>query len=443
MTELPCVGQKIRARRLKMGMTQQDLAGDTFTKSFISQLEKSHARPSLRSLQIIAARLGKPVGYFLGEEYAHHPADPDKVDHLTLLASRIEQEGKLSDAVNYYKEALSLTDKDDYQRRGRLCFQLGKAYRELGQPSDAMRMLELASAELERAGDWELLSYTHNGLGDLLLGLEQVEPAILSFEKALDATQRHPELLPGLHTTTLTNLGIAFARAQQYEKAEHNLLLALKGSGSNQTYYKYGDICMALGYIYFHQQALEDANRFTTRAWHFYVAIENENLQVQCQINQGSIERALGNFAVAEKQLLQAAEKARTLGQPFHEAHALEELAEVYLDWQPTVIQELDKAETVLEKAFRLYTDARRQAAVKQLLGEVFYHKQRLDKAVEALTEAAELLEGVDDKSRLAEVYSRLGELCQLQGDNDQATKFLQRSVNIFREMQLKTNLKQ
>ena len=53
--------KKIRALRLKMGMTQQDLAGTDFTKSFISQIEKNHARPSLKSLQIIADRLGKTL----------------------------------------------------------------------------------------------------------------------------------------------------------------------------------------------------------------------------------------------------------------------------------------------------------------------------------------------------------------------------------------------
>lgn len=444
MTKSPCVGDRIRAQRLKMGMTQQDLAGDTFTKSFISQIEKNHARPSLRSLQIIASRLGKPVGYFLGEEQPSPTTDPDKIDHLSMLAARLKQEGKLLDSINYYKEALSLTDEDDHLRRGRLYFWQGEAYRALKQTEDAIQMLEAARMELEGEDDQETLSYIHNGLGDLLLGMGKTDLSILSFERGLDISHNHPELPPNIHTTTLTNLGIALAKGQQYERAEHQLLLALENSEAERTYYRYGDICMALGYIYFHQQALEKAYGFTKRAKHFYIAIQDQDLEVQCQINLGAIEGARGNFPGAEKHLIEAAEGAQTLGLPSHQIHALEKLAEMYIDWataQPEKLAEkLEKAEEVLKKAAMLQTDATGQGAINQLLGEVFFKKQQLDEAMQALTKAVELIELEPNHGpRLAEIYSRLGEICQLQGDTKQATEFLQRSVNLFREMQSRT----
>ena len=62
------LGEKIRRMRKRLNMTQQELAGDDFTKSFISQLEKNEANPSLKSLQIIAQRLNKPVSFFLDDE---------------------------------------------------------------------------------------------------------------------------------------------------------------------------------------------------------------------------------------------------------------------------------------------------------------------------------------------------------------------------------------
>ncbi|NMB24230.1 MAG: helix-turn-helix transcriptional regulator [Firmicutes bacterium] len=439
MTKSPCVGERIRAQRLKMGMTQQDLAGDTFTKSFISQIEKNHARPSLRSLQIIASRLGKPIGYFLGEEYTP-TTDPDKVDHLSMLAARLKQEGKLQDAINYYKEALALADQDDHLRRGRLYFWQGEAYRDLEQREEAIQMLEAARQELESEGEWEVLSYTYNGLGDLLLGLGKTDLAIPSFERALDIIQNHPELPPNIHTTTLTNLGIALAKGRQYERAEHQLLIALERSEADRTYYRYGDICMALGYIYFHQQVLRDAYGFTNRARHFYIAIQDEDLEIQCQINQGAIEGARGNFPRAELHLLEAAERAQALGQPQHQAHALEKLAEVYIEWAVKQPEKLEDAEEVLKKAAMLQTDTAGHGAINQLLGEVLFRKNRLHEAIEALTKAAGLIEGEPDhQSRLADIYSRLGEICQLQGDSKQATEFLQRSVNLFREMQSRT----
>lgn len=440
MVDSPRLGQKIRALRKKMGMTQQDLAGDQFTKSFISQIEKNHARPSLKSLQIIAERLGKPISYFLEEDYSPQASDPDKIDHLILLACHLEQEGKIPDAVNYYKEAFSLTDKADYARRGQLYFHLGKAYRQMGQTSTALQMLDLAGVELELATDWQLLSSTYNTLGDLQLSHGDLHSSIASFEKALEATERHVERLPGLQTMTLTNLGIAYARSQQYEKARHHLLLALEHSEASHTYYKYGDICMALGYIEFHRKALDKAHQFTTRAWHFYTAIENEDMQIQSMINLGTIEGGRNQFKAAEQQLLAAAKKANTAELTSHEAHAYEELAEVYLACKPESPDQLQKAQAMLEKALDLYTDGIRQAAAQQLLAEVHVHQGRIDQAIETLMSAAEVLEKTEARPQLAEVYSRLGELHQEQGNSEQATEFLHNSVKIFREMQVRAH---
>ncbi|HLS91040.1 MAG TPA: helix-turn-helix transcriptional regulator, partial [Limnochordia bacterium] len=59
------IGQTIRRLRLSQGLTQQDLAGDAFSKSYISQLERGSVIPSLRALDILAERLGVPTTFFI------------------------------------------------------------------------------------------------------------------------------------------------------------------------------------------------------------------------------------------------------------------------------------------------------------------------------------------------------------------------------------------
>ena len=49
-------------------MSQAQLAGGELTKGFISQVEAGLVRPSLRSLQVIATRLGRSLDYFIGDE---------------------------------------------------------------------------------------------------------------------------------------------------------------------------------------------------------------------------------------------------------------------------------------------------------------------------------------------------------------------------------------
>lgn len=115
------VGQSIRAFRVALGLTQSQLAGDTFSKSYISQLERGSVVPSIRALSVLAERLGLTLGsllelsgrpitlllkkatalYFLGEHAAARAihqkvapyfdaADPWERCEYYLLAARLD-----------------------------------------------------------------------------------------------------------------------------------------------------------------------------------------------------------------------------------------------------------------------------------------------------------------------------------------------------------------
>lgn len=77
--ELHFIGKWVRAARLAAGLTQQELAGQQFSKSYISALELGTLIPSFRALHILAARLGVPVSALLGES---------ELDLSTLAARR-------------------------------------------------------------------------------------------------------------------------------------------------------------------------------------------------------------------------------------------------------------------------------------------------------------------------------------------------------------------
>ncbi|HHT28529.1 MAG TPA: helix-turn-helix transcriptional regulator [Firmicutes bacterium] len=84
----PLIGERIRQARLEIGMLQRELAGETYSRSYISQIERSIVIPSLSSLFTIGHRLGKPAAWFLmahdekmGYRFLH------KQEEVTLLDS--------------------------------------------------------------------------------------------------------------------------------------------------------------------------------------------------------------------------------------------------------------------------------------------------------------------------------------------------------------------
>ncbi|KAA3654778.1 MAG: XRE family transcriptional regulator [Chloroflexi bacterium] len=63
------IGAKIKEQRNKMGLSLRDLAGKVdLTASFLSQIERDQASPSIDSLRKISQALNVPVFYFLLEQ---------------------------------------------------------------------------------------------------------------------------------------------------------------------------------------------------------------------------------------------------------------------------------------------------------------------------------------------------------------------------------------
>ena len=65
------IGARIREARHRAGLTQQQLAGERYTKAYVSALETGIARPSMVALNHIAGRLNLPASHFIDEA---HPA---------------------------------------------------------------------------------------------------------------------------------------------------------------------------------------------------------------------------------------------------------------------------------------------------------------------------------------------------------------------------------
>ena len=67
------LGEKLRLARLEAGLSQRALCGDEITRNMLSRIENGAARPSMKTLRFLAARLGKPVSYFLEEDTVCSP----------------------------------------------------------------------------------------------------------------------------------------------------------------------------------------------------------------------------------------------------------------------------------------------------------------------------------------------------------------------------------
>lgn len=229
--QTPGLGERVRAARRERGMSQAQLAGEELTKGFISQVESGLVRPSVRSLQLIATRLGKSLEYFLGDaplaaekRLAFHrlaaeaaserrdwavvrseveaalecaPAKRDRASLLRLLAAAELAEGHNEIAFDRIAEGLALVDAaTDAGEVAHLLYLRGVAYGQLNQPLTASEALEQARDTMERheVNDPRLRSRVLVALGTAYRRLNRTAKAMQTYGSALDLASASNEL---------------------------------------------------------------------------------------------------------------------------------------------------------------------------------------------------------------------------------------------------------
>ena len=94
----PTLGERVRGLRTARGLTQAELAGDRFTKEYVSQIELGKTRPTLQTLDWLAERLGS-IGS--SSRRAHRP--------LSCTAPRaVIAQAEVAIESNGYEEAIAL-----------------------------------------------------------------------------------------------------------------------------------------------------------------------------------------------------------------------------------------------------------------------------------------------------------------------------------------------
>ena len=158
------IGEIIRQLRHLRNMTQLQLAGDRFSKSYVSAVERNRIAPSPRALRFFAQRLGQPNGNFAAllqqPDVAQalsaldtpalpvangHITRDDTITLLNMLLAEADFAGFAFDrhVPTLTREALASLPQ---QVQARYYFLLGLDAKERGQLAVALRAFESALA---------------------------------------------------------------------------------------------------------------------------------------------------------------------------------------------------------------------------------------------------------------------------------------------------------
>ncbi len=211
------MGKRIREARLASGLTQEQLAADDFSRSFVASLETGRSKPSAENLCILAKRLNRPLEFFLQDENA-----PDAKKVATLLHTieallQLEDNQRASElAAQVQADVLSL---DDSALTAQYHSSLGKIELTRGNLIEGSNHALVASRlyqSLARYDDaWRCIYYVAHALYSSGMYDFAVEVA----HKSLDVVQEREEL-HDLAKRSCYLLGSASFACGRFEAAE-------------------------------------------------------------------------------------------------------------------------------------------------------------------------------------------------------------------------------
>ncbi|SKC50204.1 Predicted transcriptional regulator with C-terminal CBS domains [Maledivibacter halophilus] len=120
------VGKKIRFLRKEQNLTQEELAGNQFTKSYISLIERGKINPSMKALNYIAEKLNKPVSLLLDTENSIVDSNNlYKISFIIEKGKKLVDNSEFNEALAEFTPLLNNMDNLTNYHKGLIYYYLG------------------------------------------------------------------------------------------------------------------------------------------------------------------------------------------------------------------------------------------------------------------------------------------------------------------------------
>ncbi len=387
------------------------LAGSDFTRQTVFLIEAGKARPSMRTLEIIAARTGKAVQYFLNARRGNPapgergPADA-RVEELQALCLQLQFDGAIALGTPLLEHPMAPN------LEARVRHYVGQALVRTMRPDEGLEHLRRAQVLLEQdpdpwlaveCADWEATA----------LYLKEDPRALAVAERALDLCRATEPRLPGTEARILEHIASIHVKNHSFERAIALYEEALRAAGTMRDLPRLGRTYHGLSIAYQERGDIGRAIEYTHKALALYALEHDTALQAYGQnelglllMRQGQMERAEEAFRAA---LLYLGSTERM------KSHVLLSLGELQLrvGQFASGIQVVKEA---IDLAKRL-DERLALAAGHGLLGQLYERTGNHELADKEFRVAIKLL-GADGRTeRLAEAHAAYAEMLDARGD--------------------------
>ena len=429
----PALGERLRQLRVAAGFTQSDLAGERFSKEYISQIERGKTRPTHDTVEWLGLRLGVDAGFLATGVSTDARA---KAEALLARADSLVSEHAFEDAIADYARAMpAVLGTGAAELRVRALNGEAMARAQSGDVRPALRLLNESRALVERDefSDLDRADVLYR-LGVCRYKLSSISTAVGLFNEALVLAERSGLPADQLRLNVFAWRSRCYRRQRDYEAAREDVERALELGESMQD-------ARALGAAYFQASILADragqwvlARTYAEKAKAQYEELADRGNIGRLLNNLGGLEFLLGKPEQAVEHLKNAFAVALEVGREEDAATAVSSLAQVHLR-----TGDVKRAEEQAVHALEILGDREDmldQIGVARLvLGRALLAQDRLEEAELALAEAERVFAQLSSTSHCASAWIAQGDLAARRVDERGAAALYRRAAEALQDV--------
>jgi tetratricopeptide (TPR) repeat protein len=416
------VGERVRALRVAAGLTQTALAGERFSKEYVSQIERGKTRPTAETVAWLAERLGVDADYLLRGVSSDVRT---RVEAKLAQAEALSEAHRDQEAVEAFRQIREeIASLGSAELEVRTLAGEGWALQELGAPREAIEVLQTARALTERPefSDVDRADILFR-LGCCRYRISSIPSAISLLDEALELAERSGLPCDLLRARILAWRSRCRRRQADYEAARDDVERALELAQAVDDpravaggYFQASYVAEKMGHW-----AL--ARQYAQQARAIYQDLNDERNTGRIMLNLGGLQLLLGRPEQAIEHLTASFALAVEAGSQPDAAQALGSLAAVHehLGDHEAADQHARKALALLEGREDFLDEIGQSNLV---LGRSLLERGRLDEAEQCFRAADTAFEQMESVAHRTGAWVALGDLAERRGDAREAARW-------------------
>ena len=427
------LGERLRQLRVAAGLTQSDLAGERFSKEYLSQIERGKTRPTRDTVEWLAARLGVDATFL---EKGVSTDERSRVEMMLARAEALTNAQQYEEAIaelESSRSAVLATGAPELEYRALMSESWARMER--GEVRPALKLLERCRAIAEEPGFSEVdCAKVLFQMGVCRYHLSSIASAVALFSEALGLAEGSGLPCDLLRSEILGWRSRCYRRQRDLEAAREDVERALELARALDDH-------RTMANVYFQASLVSErmghwvlARSYAERAKAYYEQLNDERNVGRLLNNLGGLNFQLGKPERAVEDLKSAYRVLLDKGSDAEAANVVSSLAHVHLatGQVQSAEEEARHALELLEGRDDFLLDI---APTQLVLGRALMEQGRLDEAQEMLRTAEASAEQLESISHRAAAWMAQGDLAAHRGDDATAARLYRKAAEALQDV--------